>query len=588
MKLRYLHLGNYPPFKDMAVRFASGSPLQRECAIHFVIGINGSGKSNLLRAIAEVFLAVADERLPQFPLSLIYELGKRGTPGHRSVVIDSPGSKAEASLWMSERFSWPDDAGTDEFENTITLIRANSGPPPHGFSALVPPGNWPQRADIALPMAVLAYTTGALEPWEVIWRPAKDSQGVDLATQGEGYDPTDERPVGWTAKQEAAVLVASGTSSNEKGGSLTSETGTSQDLFRRPTLLTPVLLKSALLAVALPQDFYTMHPARPLGGPLGSPTPLAKLLERGGWHHLVSVAFRSRLQSKLWTRALRETAHDWLMCSGEVIAEPHPTEIHRTLFFDLKGGFSGQEVNTLLRYDYLTTCTTQGEALWTLLGGHDASAFALFSKLVELHQAGLFDDVELRLRRDSKPSEEFALDEDLGVLRFEELSDGEQMVLGRMALFYLLEGQQDALLLLDEPETHFNDKWKREIIDIIDAAVGRTANDVLISTHSAIVLSDVFNDEIVMVHKTPEGSRARSVDHQTFATDPSALMISVFDADDSIGQRAREFIESKLRQATGTADDILQLERLIARMGAGFYRSELRTLLNKWRGIESA
>ncbi len=55
MKLRYLHLGNYPPIKDMAVSFASGSPLQRECAIRFVVGVNGSGKSNLLRAVAKYF-----------------------------------------------------------------------------------------------------------------------------------------------------------------------------------------------------------------------------------------------------------------------------------------------------------------------------------------------------------------------------------------------------------------------------------------------------------------------------------------------------------------------------------------------------
>jgi ABC-type cobalamin/Fe3+-siderophores transport system ATPase subunit len=203
----------------------------------------------------------------------------------------------------------------------------------------------------------------------------------------------------------------------------------------------------------------------------------------------------------------------------------------------------------------------------------------------------LFDDVELRLRRQAKvgshtsPS---AQDQDVGVLRYEELSDGEQMVLGRMALFHLLQGQQDALLLLDEPETHFNDKWKREIIDIIDDAIGNTANDVLISTHSAIVLSDVFNDEIVMVEKTPDGSSVRSVDQQTFATDPSALMMTVFEADDSIGKRAQEFIEGKLRQATGTPADIQQLEQLIARMGSGFYRSELRTLLNTWRGDGNA
>lgn len=137
--------------------------------------------------------------------------------------------------------------------------------------------------------------------------------------------------------------------------------------------------------------------------------------------------------------------------------------------------------------------------------------------------------------------------DDIGVLRYEELSDGEQMVLGRMALFHLLQGQRDALLLLDEPETHFNDKWKREIVDIIDDAIRHTANDVLISTHSAIVLSDVFNNEIVMVQKTQDGSTVRSVDEPTFATDPSALMMTVFGAEDSIGKRAQEFIEDKLR-----------------------------------------
>lgn len=58
MRLRYLHLQNYPPISDIKVCFASGSPLARECAIRFVVGVNGSGKSNLLRAVAEVFLAL--------------------------------------------------------------------------------------------------------------------------------------------------------------------------------------------------------------------------------------------------------------------------------------------------------------------------------------------------------------------------------------------------------------------------------------------------------------------------------------------------------------------------------------------------
>jgi hypothetical protein len=345
--------------------------------------------------------------------------------------------------------------------------------------------------------------------------------------------------------------------------------------------------------VALPQAFKTpTSVSEELIAILrdDKPNPLQKLLGRGGWHHLVSVAFRSRMQADQWDQKLRETAHDWWLCASEVVAEPHPVEPRRTLWFDLNGPFNAQSMSFLSpARDELQTCASQGEALWGLLGGaKDVSSFELFTRLLELNQAGLFDDVLLRLRRAPAPTEGADSNSaDVGILRYEELSDGEQMVLGRMALFHLLQVQQDALLLLDEPETHFNDKWKREIVDIIDDAIGRTSNDVLISTHSAIVLSDVFNNEIVMVQKTEQGSNVRSVDEPTFATDPSALMMTVFGAEDSIGKRAQEFIEGKLRQATGTQAEIADLERLIARMGSGFYRSELRTLLNTWRGRDA-
>jgi hypothetical protein len=47
-------------------------------------------------------------------------------------------------------------------------------------------------------------------------------------------------------------------------------------------------------------------------------------------------------------------------------------------------------------------------------------------------------------------------------------ADYEQMLLGRMSLLFLLRGRHSSMLMLDEPETHFNDSWKREIIDIVD------------------------------------------------------------------------------------------------------------------------
>lgn len=596
MRLRYLHLEKYPPIQDLALRFASGSPLGRDCAIRFVVGVNGSGKSNLLRAVAEVFLALADERLPPFPVTLVYELGRREAMNHHTFVVDCPGPRAEAAIWMAEGWHWDDRAVAGDFEAMIERLR-QFGQADH-FRTFIPRGLWPQNADVALPRAVLAYTTGDPRPWQSIWNRNQDAEGAMASTSEDGEVNGEERPAGWTPALEAALIAARG---NDAGPSardgLEPAPSRGPDLFRRPILLNPTLLKCALLAVALPQACYETHDyagQAELDAAMASfrhradnKSPLQELLERGGWHHLVSVGFRCSLRASSWRSEILETAHDWLLCASEVIAEPHPSEPCRVLYFDLKEPFDWRGVNTLGPSGQLSISSTHGEALWSLLSGeNDVPPFELFTRLLALHQAGLFEDLELRLRRANKPvpgSDQETRDRDVGILRYEELSDGEQMVLGRMALFHLLEGQEDALLLLDEPETHFNDKWKREIVDIIDEAIGRTANDVLISTHSAIVLSDVFNDEIVLVEKTPEGTGARPVDQQTFATDPSALMMSVFEAEDSIGKRAQEFIEAKLRQATGSEADIRQLEQLIARMGSGFYRSELRTLLNTWR-----
>lgn len=74
MKLRYLRIGNYPPLKDVRVTFAGKSPIDRQCAIRFIVGVNGSGKSHMLQAVSEAFLALSDWRVPHFPITIVYEL----------------------------------------------------------------------------------------------------------------------------------------------------------------------------------------------------------------------------------------------------------------------------------------------------------------------------------------------------------------------------------------------------------------------------------------------------------------------------------------------------------------------------------
>jgi hypothetical protein len=345
MRLRYLHLQNYPPINDIRVCFASGSPLARDCAIRFVVGVNGSGKSNLLRAVAEVFLALADLRVPPFPVSLVYELGVRGSSNHRTLLLHCPGNRQQASLWVHERFAFDDQNGEEVFAVCLEHLSLKGQPGVPGFAPLIDPGNWPLRdstpPQIALPVAVLAYTTGDLRPWRSVWNRNQDAQGLLESSDGE-VDLNDERPAGWTAAQEAALQAARQVDPGDETN-VAAPSAAASATYRRPILLDATLLKCALLAVVLPQAFVETadYPARAEADAAmarllrrdDNKNALQELLERGGWHHLASVGFRSRLQASTWDGKLAEIAHDWWLCAGEVIAEPHPVETRRTLFF---------------------------------------------------------------------------------------------------------------------------------------------------------------------------------------------------------------------------------------------------------------
>lgn len=593
MRLRYLHLSHYPPLTDLSVAFSPRAPwaafeprgAAARLAIHFVIGQNGSGKSHLLRAVAAGFLALADERLPSSPVSLVYELGRPGEPGHRTLIFDCPGKANTTTLWQAEGWTFPDGTDRDTFEQAIEYLRAvEDSPAKFGdglFRARIARGDYPQTVPDALPRALLAYTSGLMAPWREAWQPAVDGEALDLVTQDQGYDASHERPPGWTEEDEATVVIDGGTLGEEASHTVATAAQESKpgDLFRRPLLLEPVMMTAALLAVALQ---YAED--RRKGQADGT---LAALFHKAGWRHFIGVRLRLNMdRAASAPRALLARVHDAIRLADECITEPHPGKALRSLYFDIDGTLPADAAPLdAARFNGLAT---QGQALYALLGEPKDTAFERFGSLLNWLRHGALEDIELFIRRNDKPEEDCLTDlSDPGVLRLSEFSDGERLVLARWTLFHLLARQDDALLLLDEPETHFNDAWKREIVQMVDEAMGGDASQVLIATHSAIVLSDVFDDEVVLIRKRDGHSIADVVADRTFATDPSALMMTVFGAEDSIGARAQQRIEAFMQAAAHktdpTAADVQQLQALIRRLGTGFYRTELQTLLNRWQ-----
>lgn len=210
----------------------------------------------------------------------------------------------------------------------------------------------------------------------------------------------------------------------------------------------------------------------------------------------------------------------------------------------------------------------------------------LFKDLSKLSRIGdngqsVLREVNIFLERSISDHPEIAAGDDPPLHLLDWLSDGERSFLGRMCLFSLL-GETEALVLLDEPEVHFNDFWKRKIVSLLDRTLANRNSHVLITTHSSITLSDVVEEDIVVLNRTSSyTSNALQPSLKTFAADPSEIMVHVFEAPHAAGARSVEYIQSKLSEPSNGdhAHQRETLEALLPIVGEGYWRYRIRRAL---------
>lgn len=190
---------------------------------------------------------------------------------------------------------------------------------------------------------------------------------------------------------------------------------------------------------------------------------------------------------------------------------------------------------------------------------------------------GISEDEQRRRRESDRPE----LPPSLQLLS--QLSDGERSFLGRMSVFSMLS-DQPSLVLLDEPEVHFNDYWKRQIVFYLHNALQQQKSHALITTHSSITLTDVARRDILILYR--ENTHTEKSDNpsiNTLAADPSDIMVHVFQSPHATGKHAvRRVQEIERRINEGrTAQGLSPNDRqaatdLLDQLGPGYWRYQLR------------
>ena len=88
-----------------------------------------------------------------------------------------------------------------------------------------------------------------------------------------------------------------------------------------------------------------------------------------------------------------------------------------------------------------------------------------------------------------------------GSISFRELSEGEQQLLLVLGLLRFTQ-EEEALFLLDEPDTHLNPQWSVRYLQFIEDIVGKQpSSHILMATHDPLVFAGLERTEVRIMQR---------------------------------------------------------------------------------------
>lgn len=146
-------------------------------------------------------------------------------------------------------------------------------------------------------------------------------------------------------------------------------------------------------------------------------------------------------------------------------------------------------------FDHLFLFLKQNKDLISL-AEHYPSQQEFFKALESTYISDLIEDVRTRVR----------LKDGTGSLTFRELSEGEQQLLMVLGLLRFTR-DEEALFLLDEPDTHLNPAWSLEYLNLLDRVVGKEeTSQIIMATHDPLVIAGMLRTEVHIMQRKEDGS----------------------------------------------------------------------------------
>lgn len=176
---------------------------------------------------------------------------------------------------------------------------------------------------------------------------------------------------------------------------------------------------------------------------------------------------------------------------------------------------------------------------------------------------------------------------------YKALSDGEHQFNEVVGTVLMME-QEGCLFLIDEPDTHFNPKWRAKLIKMLNymaaTALDSKGNiekvrrqEIVLTTHSPFVISDSVTEDVYRFTKQEGHIEFKNPTIKTYGTSITILLDEIFEKEETISEMAKKEL-LQMVDNIGTLDD---LRNVVDRLNTEFGDSvEKFDLFSRLRNIK--
>jgi restriction system-associated AAA family ATPase len=157
-------------------------------------------------------------------------------------------------------------------------------------------------------------------------------------------------------------------------------------------------------------------------------------------------------------------------------------------------------------------------------------------------------------------------------MMLKELSDGEHQLLHSLGLCLLFKNT-NSLFLLDEPETHFNPDWRSNFISRLRQCLATeqdtdTGQEMLITTHTPFLISDSKPEKVLVFSKSDGVVSVTSPEYNTLGASINKITMKTFGKRETIGGHAQSILEGlRARFERGDEDKEVLIDEIHQQLG---------------------